>query len=195
MMEQPRKVDVPLPPQEYRWGCLQWAGAGCLILVILLALGGYFVCKKYVRPLYSGLTALIAECDAVAALTEAEARGRSDTTLSVDELEEDPAAYRGKFAIVRGIVESDGTTRFTFKSRSYRLFQLGGGTFVVATHDFGEVAYGDSVEVVGKVSDVDVAAVIDQIAPGAAEELIADHVVIFLAREVRRFDSRADEFQ
>lgn len=183
-MEQPRKVDVPLPPDERKLGCAHWIAAGCLVLVVFFAVGGYLVYRKYVRPLYSGVTALLAETDRVQEVPDSEVRSLADSAVTVQELEEDPAKYRGRYLRLRAVVESDEVSNIDIKNRSYRLFRIGESTFVVARRPAGDLVHGDVVEVIGMVSEVDVSQVLEKIAPGAAASLSLDHVVVFIAKDV-----------
>lgn len=184
-MEPPRKVEVQLPPDERQWGCWHWVGAGCLVTLVLLGIGSYLVYKRYVAPVSGGVRQVLAEAEQVWELSDAEALSRADSTLTPDRLEANLNAYRGRFVKLRGIVESEETTRFTISDRRYRIFRVGEGTFVLATRFAEDVAYGDRVEIIGKVSEVDVTEVLEQVAPGLATGLTIDHAVIFLARRVR----------
>jgi hypothetical protein len=184
-MEEPRKVEVPLPPQERHWGCLQWAGVGCGVIILLVVFAAYVGYKRYVSPVVSDLNMVLSEAESVRKLSDAEILSRVDSTVTLDQLEDNPSAYRGKFVRLRALVQSEKTSKWTIKGRTFRLFQIGEGSYVLADRFAEDVAYGDFVEIIGLVSEVDVNQAIEKMIPGVGADLLLDQIVVLIARRVR----------
>ena len=123
-------------------GWVKGCGVGCVVIMVLVGVGGYFAYTKFIKPSMAFGQQMMAEMSQVNSTSEEAGKSAAGKTIAVDKLEADPTPYLGKWVSVKGALSAgaaaaaqgnmpgpaQGGSAYTLGSKTTVIFaQPGGG--------------------------------------------------------------------
>lgn len=139
-------------------GWVKGCGVGCLVILVIAGVGGYFAYTKFIKPGMAFGQQMMAEMSQVNSTGEDAAKNAAGKTIAVDKLEADPSPYLGKWVSVKGTLSAGGAaaqSNMPGPAQGGRAYTLGNKTMVMLAQPGGgqaEAKIGEEAIVVGFVS-------------------------------------------